>query len=123
MCAQFMQLIASFAKAPKAEMVVQPDTVADDFGGKTEVIVLHAQLSLTPYARLGHPVPREPPLPRVPTCQQGREAGLGPLAFPSMSLQGRQATRPHRSSQNAQRASDCLAWHHGATIRRHLEGG
>jgi hypothetical protein len=39
MCAQFMQLIASFAKAPKAEMVVQPDTVADDFGGKAMVFI------------------------------------------------------------------------------------
>src|SRR5919197_5958164 len=45
----------------------------------------HAPLSPTAYARLGHLVPREPPLPRAPTCQQGREAGLGPLALPSMS--------------------------------------
>src|SRR5262245_39583416 len=37
--------------------------------------VWHAQLSPTPYPRLGHLVRRESPLPRVPMCQQGREAG------------------------------------------------
>src|SRR5262249_28983155 len=135
-------------------MVVQPNTVAEDFGGKAMVfialrggwrghawlplrlpvqvdhlicirgvIVLHAQLSPTPYARFGHPVPREPPLPWVPMCQQGREAGLGPLAFPSRLSQDRQATRPHRSNPSAQRASGCLAWPREAPIPRHPEGG
>ena len=65
--------------------------------------ILHTQLSPTPYTRLGHLVRREPPRPRVPTCQQGRAASLVPLALPSMESQGRQATRPRKSNPSAQR--------------------
>src|SRR5262249_22012129 len=68
-----------------------------------------AQFSPRPYARLGHLGPQEPPLLRVPTCRQGGEAGLEPLALPSRQSQGRQATRPCRSNPSAQRVSDRLA--------------